>query len=249
MEPAAEHIRVAGRTLETAAWGPDDPSVVFVHDGLGSIAQWGDVPAAVAARSGRGVLAYNRAGHGASVPVPSGPHPPDWMAHEAHVLAALVEQRAAWPVRLVGHSDGGTIALLCAVQRPDLVDGVVALAAHSWVERKCVTAIAALRHRPDGLIKALARYHDHPAALFEAWSGGWTSAAFATWDIRPELQGLTVPTVVAQGDRDEYATDEMLWSTAAAIGANGSAVLLPDCGHGIHRDRPDAVVDLAVREP
>lgn len=235
--------------LDVATWGSGGASTVFVHDGLGSIAQWGDVPARAATVSGRCMLAYDRAGHGASTPVPDGPHPADWMTAEADVLAALIELVADEPVRVVGHSDGGSIALLCAVRHPHLVRDLVVLAAHTWVEPKCVDAIARLRRRPGRLIEALGRYHAHPAALFEAWSGGWTSAAFARWDIRPELAAISVPVLVAQGDADEYATDEMLWSTANAIGANATARLLPACRHSLHRDRPDVVIELAGTDP
>ncbi len=237
--------------LDVATFGSGgDPRIVFVHDGLGSIRQWGDVPERAAGAAGLAVLAYNRSGHGTSLPVPRAAWPPDWMSREAIVLASVIERCAAPPVRLVGHSDGGTIALLCALARPDLVSGIVTLAAHSWVERKCRDAIVALRRDPARLIAALARYHAHPAKLFEAWSGGWTSAGFAAWDIRPQLAGLGasgVDVVVVQGDRDEYATDEMATATAAAIGARAEAVLVADCRHAVHRDRPDLVVELAAR--
>src|SRR6188472_2804825 len=116
---AVGQLPLAGRSLDVAAWG-SEPSIVFVHDGLGSIAQWREVPERVASASGRATLAYNRSGHGRSTPVPQGPWPVDWMGHEAEVLAALIERAASAPVRLVGHSDGGTIALLCAGGRPDL---------------------------------------------------------------------------------------------------------------------------------
>ena len=233
--------------LDVSTYGSGDPAIVFVHDGLGSIRQWGDVPERAADASGRAVVAYNRSGHGTSLPVPRAAWPPDWMSREAIVLASVIEHCAAPPVRLVGHSDGGTIALLCALARPDLVAGVVTLAAHSWVERKCRDAIVALRRDPERLIAALARYHAHPAALFEAWSGGWTNPDFATWDIRPRLGAISVNVIVVQGDRDEYATEEMATSTAAAIGIGAEPMLVADCRHAVHRDRPDLVVELAAR--
>ena len=232
--------------LDTVRWGDGPVEIVFVHDGLGSVAQWREVPAEVARRTGRTVLAYDRAGHGASTPVPSGPWPPDWLSREGVVLAALIGRVADGPVDLVGHSDGGSIALLCAVDRPHLVRSVVAIAAHSWVEPVCVEAITALRRNPGGVMVALGRYHPHPQAVFDAWSGGWTDPAFAGWDIRPELGRIEVPVVVVQGAADEYATDAMLWGTASAIGANARPVLVDGGRHALHHHDPVTVVDLVV---
>jgi pimeloyl-ACP methyl ester carboxylesterase len=220
---------------------------VFVHDGLGSIEQWRDVPERVADTSGRGTLAYNRSGHGRATPVPHGPWPVDWMWHEAEVLATLVERTASEPVTLVGHSDGGTISLLCASARPELVADVIALAAHSWVEPKCVRAIEGMRRHRDSLVRALARFHDHPPDLFDAWSGVWTSPEFASWDVRQELGAVECPVTVVQGDDDEYASELMAWSTAEAI-PNATVTMVPACRHVIHRDQPDLVVSLASRE-
>lgn len=233
--------------LDVATWGDPAPTVVFAHEGLGSIGQWRDVPARVAESGHLGVLAYNRAGHGASEPVPAGPWPADWMSREAVVLGALVERCCNGPVRLVGHSDGATIALLCAAQRPELVTDVVSLAAHSWVETKCVAAIRALRSDPADLLDGLARYHDHPAALFAAWSGAWVSDAFADWDIRPQLADVAAPTLIAQGVDDAYATQAMATDTAAAIGPNARARIVEGAGHLLHRDVPGLVVDWALR--
>src|SRR5262245_18217458 len=111
-------LSIAGRRLDVETWGSatprTEPSIVFVHEGLESIAQWRDAPGRASATSGLATLAYNRSGHGRSHPVPDSPWPADWMSVEAHALAELLERHAAPPVRLVGHSDGGTISLLCA---------------------------------------------------------------------------------------------------------------------------------------
>lgn len=249
MSTADPQIAIGGLQLDLATWGRGEPSIVFVHDGLGSIRQWRDVPKRTAETTNCGVVAYNRAGHGRSTPVPSAAWPADWMTTEAHVLAALIERSAGGPVRLVGHSDGGSIALLCAALHPELVADVVAIASHAWVEHKCTTAISDLRRVPTAIVSALAPYHANAAALFDAWSGGWTSDEFASWDIRSQLGAIEMPVTLAQGDKDEYATEEMLWSTAAAIGANADPRLLPNCGHAVHREHPELVVRLAADGP
>lgn len=239
-------VAVAARELTVARWGDRPAGIVLLHDGLGSIAQWRDVPARIATRTGSGVVAYDRAGHGRSRPVPSGPWPADWMHREADVLAALLDELAITSPLLVGHSDGGSIALLHAATEPDRCAGLVAIAAHTWVEQVCVDAIAAMRARPEPIVAGLARAHDAPAAVFEAWSGSWTSDAFRSWDIRDQLATIECPTLVVQGDADEYATDAQVTATVDAIGDNASAMRLDGIGHVVHHQAPDLVVDIVA---
>jgi pimeloyl-ACP methyl ester carboxylesterase len=245
IEPLVAVVAVGEATLATATWGEGQPEIVLLHDGLGSIAQWRSVPAGVAQRCGRTVLAYDRPGHGRSTPVPVGAWPTRWLHDEAERLALLLEVCGIDRPILVGHSDGGSIALIHAATT-DATAGVVALAAHSWVEQITVDRIAALRARPEPVIAGLRDHHADPAAVFEAWSGVWTSDEFRRWDIRPQLAAVDVPVVVAQGDTDEYATDAQAIETAAAIGDNASCVLLPRLGHLLHHHDPDLVADVVA---
>ncbi len=224
-------------------WGAGPPSIVLSHDGLGSIGQWRDVPERVHAATGQTVLAIDRAGHGASTPVPTGAWPADWLHREADVLADLLAAVGADEPLLVGHSDGASISLLAAAGGT-ACRGVVSLAAHTWVEDVCVSAIEGMRAQPARFVVGLGAFHEHPAAVFEAWSGVWTSDAFRRWDIRDRLGAIDVPVTVAQGAADEYATDAQVWETAAAIGSNASASLLAGLGHLLHFEAPDVVVDL-----
>jgi pimeloyl-ACP methyl ester carboxylesterase len=232
--------------LTVALWGTGPPEVVFLHDGLGSIAQWRDVPARVADVLGCSVAAIDRPGHGASTPIPSGPWPTDWLHREADRLARLRSRLAPEPL-LVGHSDGGSIALLHAAATDAPLRGVVALAAHSWVEQRCIDAISAMTDDRDRVVAALGRAHQHPDRLFDAWSGVWLSDGFRPWDIRPDLGTITCPVTVVQGSADEYATEAHLHRTAEAIGPNAVAVLVDGSGHLLHHQSPDEVVDIVRR--
>ena len=229
-------------------WGEGRPDVVMLHAGLSSIELWRDVPARIAQQCGATVLAYDRPGHGQSLPTPVGSWPADWMFTQAELLGQLCQRLAADDVLLVGHSDGGSIGLINAARSthhggPE-VRGLVALAPHSYVEQVCVDEIEAMRSDPAATVTALARFHRHSDALFEAWSGVWVSDEFRHWDIRPELSNIKVPCWIAQGDRDEYATDGQLWQTAGAIGSQATALLIPDAGHLLPDQQPDAVVSL-----
>lgn len=240
-----ERIDVDGSTVEYETWGSGPPQIVMLHDGLGSVAQWRDTPAAVADRIGVAVLAYNRPGHGRSKPVPAGPWPTLWLHEQAELLAALLDRLDIAEPFLVGHSDGASISLIHAASGAPC-RGLVALAPHSFVEPVCVAAISAMRDEPSRLIRSLAPYHDDPAAVFEAWSGVWVSEEFGRWDIRDRLVSITCPTLVVQGDADDYATGDQLWSTVDAIGEPARGELLPGYGHLIHHQAVDVVVDLVA---
>lgn len=219
--------------------------IVLLHDGLGSIAQWRDVPGRIAEQTGRTVYAYERPGHGSSLPVPTGPWPTRWLHHEAARLPAVLDALGIERPLLVGHSDGGSISLIAAVDGLP-VEGVIAIAAHTWVEPICRESIVAMRANTDAIVGGLARFHDHPAEVFEAWSGVWVSEDFGRWDLRPDLVGLDVPTVIAQGDADEYATAAMVTDTVAAIGPTAEGVFILGGRHILHHHDPDAVVDLVT---
>jgi len=218
----------------------------MLHDGLGSIPQWRSVPHAVASKTGLTVMAYERSGHGASLPTPSGPWPADWLHREADVLHRVLQAVEARSPFLVGHSDGGSTALIYASQPQSQARAVLALAPHSWVEQICFDSIVGMRANTDAIVAGLARYHDHPAEIFEAWSGVWVSDEFRHWDIRPELASIEAPTLIAQGAEDAYASENQAHLTAQAAGENAESVIVPGVGHIMHHDDADLVVELIV---
>lgn len=244
LEPVTRSVDLGDCALSTATWGSGPVQIVMLHDGLGSISQWRSVPADVAAATGATVLAYERSGHGTSLPVPDGPWPVDWLHREANVLARLLAELEIVHPFIVGHSDGGSAALIHATAAGDTIKGVLAIAPHSWVEDICSDAIVGMRQNRDRIVAGLARHHQAPAEVFEAWSGVWVSDEFASWDIRPSLNTIEVPAVIAQGSEDAYASDDQVILTAQAIGDNARWQLLPGLGHIAHHDDAAAVVTL-----
>ncbi len=247
-DPVLERIDVAGVSVDTATWGTGPAEIVMLHDGLGSITQWRGAPAGLAARTGATVMAYDRAGHGSSRPIPTGPWPADWLHREAGVLHELILRLGLENPFLVGLSDGGSIVLIHAADHPDGQSGVASFAAHSYVEPINVEVIEGMRADPDGLVGGLSRHHDDAVSIFEAWSGVWVGDDFRSWDIRPLLAAVEVPTLVAQGDADQYGTDAMAIDTAAAIGANARLELIPGVGHLVHHEAPDVFVEMAATQ-
>lgn len=243
MQPRFEVVDLDSSRISTATWGDGLPEIVLLHDGLGSISQWRSVPGEIARRLDCTVVAYDRAGHGASVPSPTTVRPANWLQSEAEVLDALLDAlRIEQPV-LVGHSDGATIALIFGAENA-ATKGVVAIAAHSWVEQVAVSRIIQMRANPEPVLKGLARHHANPQALFDSWSGTWSSAPFQSWDTRATLDTLDAPTIIVQGADDEFATEEQVFATAAAIGSNATPVLIAGQPHLIHHESPDIVIDL-----
>lgn len=232
--------------VDVQIWDGAAPAIVMLHDGLGSISQWRDLPRTLSETTGSMVMAYNRPGHGSAKPVPSGPWPVTWMHDEADRLCHLLEAARIDRPLMVGHSDGASIALL-AVSRGLDVSGILALAPHSFVEPVCAGSIDQMRSNREPIVEGLRRHHQNPEALFEAWSGVWVSPEFSTWDIRSELATIDVPCVVVQGDADEYATDLQLDETVAAVNAGGSeasalARRWTGLGHLLHHDAPDRII-------
>jgi pimeloyl-ACP methyl ester carboxylesterase len=218
-EPKIEVARIAGAA----------PTLIFLHEGLGSVSQWRDFPSLLARATGHAALVYSRAGYGRSSPRPA-PWPVEFMHEEARALAALVGDEA--PI-LVGHSDGASIALLYAAEHD--VRALVLEAPHLFVEDKTVASIARL---DASLGIFLARHHDHPDALFGAWRDVWLRPEFRRWNIEACLPRVRAPTLVIQGDDDEYGTLAQVDAIRRQIGAPCQTLLLPACGHAPHRDQP-----------
>ncbi|MGB5758535.1 MAG: alpha/beta hydrolase [Acidimicrobiales bacterium] len=244
MASERETLSIDDARLTVARWGDGPAEIVLLHDGLGSIEQWRGIPAAVAEQTGRTVVAYDRPGHGRSTPVPTGPWPADWLHREAERFDKVLDAVGAERPLLVGHSDGGSIALLNAAATDRPIRGLLTLAAHSWVEQLCYDSIVAMRGNRDAIIAGLARSNDHPGALFDAWSGVWVSDEFRRWNILSMLSTVTCQTVVAQGAEDEYAPAGHAVTTAEAIGDNAEYLLLDGLGHLLHHQDPDRIVGL-----
>jgi pimeloyl-ACP methyl ester carboxylesterase len=246
----------AGRPLRieyewTGAVGAPAPLLVFLHEGLGSVAMWRDFPQRLCDAVGARGLVYSRPGYGRSTPRRPDEHwAPDFMHVEARqVLPALL--RALGVVErpwLFGHSDGGSIALLHAAAFPDAVQGLVVLAPHILVEDVSVASIRQAReaYRATDLRQRLARYHDDPDSAFYGWNDVWLAAAFRDWSIEDELGAMRCPLLAIQGVDDEYGTLEQVRGIARRV-PQAQLLELQDCGHSPHRDQPEAVIAAVSR--
>ncbi|MDA5194841.1 alpha/beta fold hydrolase [Govanella unica] len=240
-----EYLRFGQAEAKDMDKGDDaSPVIVLLHEGLGSVSQWGGFTAALAARTGLAVFAYSRPGYGSSGPV-AGDYAPDYMSSEATQIlpAVLAAARIDRPV-LFGHSDGATVALLYAAAFPDRARAVIVEAPHVFVEDISVKAIARIgaAARETALIERLGRHHDDPEGVFWRWNRIWLSPAFRPWDITAELCSLRAPLLLIQGEDDEYGTLAQIDAIAASVAGPVTRLMLPDCGHSPHRDQPSAVL-------
>jgi pimeloyl-ACP methyl ester carboxylesterase len=224
------------------------PTVVFLHEGLGSIALWKDFPERYCQAAGLRGLVFSREGYGRSTPRPHDERwPVEFMHRQAwEVLPALLKELGIERPWLFGHSDGASIALLHAARFP--VSGLVVAAPHIIVEDLSVDSIAKARdaYLEGALRERLARYHDDIDSAFWGWNDIWLDPAFRAWDIREYLPAITAPLLAIQGEDDEYGTLEQI-NGIARLAPQTRLLVLPDCGHSPHRDQPGRLIDEATR--
>jgi pimeloyl-ACP methyl ester carboxylesterase len=256
-------LRYRGGTLDIEyAWLGRErrgaPLVVFLHEGLGSVSAWRQFPAHLCSAGGfRGVV-YSRSGYGRSTPRRPGERwTPSFMHEEAQellpaLLAALDIDAETDPPWLLGHSDGGSIALIFAATHPALVAGLVVLAPHIFVEEISIASIQATRvaYLETSLRDKLGRHHADPDSAFWGWNDVWLDPAFRGWSIEALLPGIRCPVLAVQGRDDPYGTLAQVEGIARAVPGT-ELVVLDACGHAVHRDQPDrltrATIDFVAR--
>jgi len=250
------HIEWRGRPVRVeyqriAPEREDAPVVVFLHEGLGSVAMWKDFPQQLCERGGFRGIVFSRPTYGRSTPrAQNEVWDVDFMHRQAHeVLPAFFDaiglaNEKPW---LFGHSDGGSISLLYAARFPDRVSGLVVLAPHLFVEDVTVANIELARkaYLETDMPQRLGRYHDDVDSAFWGWNRIWLHPPFRDWNIESELDTIRCPVLAVQGIDDEYGTLAQIRGIAARV--DGCELLeIPQCGHSPHRDQPDRVIVAAT---
>lgn len=246
-------LLVGGKQLEIFWAEPESgiaserPVIVMLHEGLGSVALWKDFPQRLAKSTGFSVLAYSRYGHGASQ-ILGEKRPVSFMHHEGEVvLPELLDKLNIRKPVLLGHSDGGSIALVFAGTYPENVRGLVLEAPHVFVEDLTVASIqqAKIAYQTTDLPRRLQRYHQHVNETFWGWNDIWLDPDFRAWNIEEYLAAVRCPVLCIQGEEDEYGTRAQL-DAIKAQAPQTEIVMLPNCRHSPHRDQPDATLSSMV---
>jgi pimeloyl-ACP methyl ester carboxylesterase len=242
-------LRIGGSDLEYRMIGPapgEAPTIVMLHEGLGSAGLWGDFPDKLAGATGAGVMVYSRAGYGASTPVQL-PRPLDYMHVEAlEILPKLLEGIGFRRGLLLGHSDGASIAAIYAGGVQDhRVRGVAMIAPHFVVEDISVTSIAQIKRafETTDLRARLKRWHDDVDNAFYGWNDAWLDPKFRNWDISEYLAYIRVPVAILQGADDQYGTIRQIEIAREECYCPVDVTIIPGAGHSPHREAPGATLD------
>jgi pimeloyl-ACP methyl ester carboxylesterase len=243
-------FRAAGRWLHGEAielpTTVADTTLVFLHEGLGSIAQWKNFPVQLCQACGLPGLVYERWGFGNSEPL-SGPRETDYLHDEAlRSLPEVLEcSGITTPPILIGHSDGGTIALLFATAFPEKVRAIITEAAHVFVEDVTLEGIRAAKraYETTDLQQRLASYHGaNTDAMFKGWCDTWLRPDFRHWNIVTQLPKITCPALIIQGQADEYGTPAQVHAIAAGVSGYVETLLIPNCAHVPHHQAREQVL-------
>ena len=244
------YLVIDGKRLEALWYGPAPhkaPTLVFLHEGLGCAQMWRDFPAKLAGATGCGALVYSRLGYGRSEPCRL-PRPMRFMHDEAFtVLPKVLSAARVQECILIGHSDGGSIAIIYAGGTPaPTLRGLITESAHVFCEALTLESIrkAKAAFERGNLRNRLARFHgSNTDCAFWGWNAAWLHPDFARWNLEAYLPGIRVPMLVIQGEEDEYGTRRQVEAIARQAGAGAHSVMLADCGHSPHRDQEDAVLE------
>jgi pimeloyl-ACP methyl ester carboxylesterase len=244
------YLTVDGKRLETIWYGPSPdlaPTLVFLHEGLGCAQMWRDFPARLADATGCGALVYSRLGYGRSEPCRL-PRPVRFMHDEGlRVLPRLLAAAEIQECILVGHSDGGSIAIIYAggTAAPQL-KGLITEAAHVFCEELTLASIqrAKAAYEQGDLRNRLTRFHgSNTQCAFQGWNDAWLHPDFVHWNLEEYLPAITVPMLVIQGEDDPYGTRRQVETIARQAGAGARVLMLAGCGHSPHRDQEDTVLE------
>lgn len=225
------------------------PTIVFLHDSLGSVQLWRDFPEKLAEATQCNVLAYDRLGYGKSFPMTTHERENNYMELEADGLNDLLSELNINDVILFGHSDGGTIALITASKYPEKVKAVICEAGHIFVEDITVKGVeeALNAYNTTNLPQRLEKYHsDKVETIVKAWTEIWLSEKFRTWNIESFLQNITSPLLFIQGEADEYGTLDQVEKTVSQVKGTAEKFIIPNIGHTPHKESPEIVLNKSI---
>lgn len=225
------------------------PTIIFLHDSLGCITLWRDLPMELGWAANCNVLVYDRQGYGASGPFSGEVRKSDYMEREADVLKQIITHLGIRDVILFGHSDGGTIALIAGSKYPEGIIGIITEGAHIFVEEVTLNGIrtALDTYRTTDLKQKLEKYHgDKTDAVFHAWADTWLTPEYRHWNIEHFLPGIQCHMLVIQGANDEYGSELQVDSIVSQVSGPATKLMISGLGHTPHKQARDVVMAASI---
>lgn len=250
-KPATSYVTVCGHRLEVERYAGRDsaaPTIVLLHEGLGSVSMWRDYPKRLNDVTGCPLVVFSRYGYGKS-DVLEAPFSARYMHDEAlEALPELLERLEVESPVLYGHSDGGSISLIYAGAF-GRARALILEAPHVFVEDINLKSIAEIKvvFATTDLPNRLARHHANAEKSFRGWNDAWLLPEFRAWNIEEYLPRIECPVLAIQGRDDPYGTMAQLEAIERQVKGPVELLKLARCGHSPHRDQPAAVLE-AVRE-
>jgi len=223
------------------------PVIFFLHEGLGSIDQWKDFPEKLVEATGFPAIVYDRQGYGKSSPLTE-KRGLDYIHKEEIILQQLINKLQVESYFIVGHSEGGSLALIHASRHPSGLRKVVSLSANTINEPKITPSIQHVMEtykKPGSRLKqSLLKYHGEKTdAVFYAWSKTWTASFFSSWNILNELKQIKTPLLAFHGADDQYTSLDQIKNIQELIPAPKEIHILAQCSHHPHFDHEEIVVE------
>ncbi|MBX7149930.1 alpha/beta hydrolase [bacterium] len=221
------------------------PTLVFLHDALGSIAQWRGFPEKLAQETGLNALVYDRLGYGKSDENPTKRDINYLHDYALKELPAVLNALHINDVILVGHSDGGSIALIFAGSHHTHIktSGLITEAAHVFVEEITLAGIndVVISAKQNDFVNKLKKFHGNKAqSVFDGWHKTWFLPEFKSWNIEGYLANITCPSLIIQGMDDEYGTKAQVEAITRQIKGPTQSLIIPNCAHVPHYQAPEA---------
>ena len=240
-------LTIQNINIKVKSWklNNSNPTIIFLHDSFGCIELWRDYPKKIGEAVKCNVIAYDRQGYGQSDALESDKRENNYMEKEADVLIKIMDALKIQKAILFGHSDGGTIALIAAAKYPSRILGIIAEAAHIFVEKitiKGIKATVAAFYNSNLKLKLRKHHGNKTDLLFSLWSDTWLSEKFKSWNIENLLPNIQCPVLVIQGENDEFGTKSQVNTIVSKVKGHTEKFKIPCIGHSPHKEAAELTI-------
>ena len=234
-----EYINLRNHQVYNYEWDHEGEAVVLLHGGLSKTSSW-DYLMVPPLEDEFHVFAYDRTGHGFTGDQPGSLH----FEFQCQEAIAYLEDVVREPAHLIGYSDGGIIALMVAIKRPELVKSIVAIGANYHYSAPLKDFLEARVSEEDQ-----AEYNlispDAPHTLLEK-----TIRMNEIWKTEPdislsEIASIQCPVLVMAGDDDVIAHDHTI-SLYEALPL-GQLAIIPGTSHGLVKEKPALLIAVMMQ--